>query len=293
MLNLLLDNFHHSTHRFFFSPVSIFILPVVLLLGFYILVRATWNRQTQFARSLKYASLVSGGISLPIAVVSFSSPIALLFLGYNMVAIALPVFSIAWAAFTGGIYFSERRRSIPLEGTRGRLGVGHLVLASGILFVFFSVSVGELYSRRLNSKARSESSPVLRSVFESYWVRFDQSVASTLAANQACPKDILETLSKHDKTRVRAAVAKNPSTPSHVLEELADDKDNGVRGGVATNPSTPAALLQKVSQDREPWVRRQTLGNPSIPRELTLRLSKDPDLYTKKEAREVLKKRSF
>lgn len=56
-----------------------------------------------------------------------------------------------------------------------------------------------------------------------------------VAANEACPKDVLEDLSKDPALVVRMRVARNRVTPEHVRLELVDDKNPQVRKCVAFN----------------------------------------------------------
>jgi len=93
----------------------------------------------------------------------------------------------------------------------------------------------------------------------------DTETRRRVAANPACPPDVLAELAKHEPP-VRTAVAGNPGCPPRVLVRLARDSDNlWVRIGVASNRSCPKAAYKMLRRDRYANVRNAFLLNPSVP----------------------------
>jgi len=64
-----------------------------------------------------------------------------------------------------------------------------------------------------------------------------------IAARTATPRNVLERLSRHPQSRVRACVAGNQSCPPALLEHLLRDTKPSVAHTAASNPNLPRATL--------------------------------------------------
>jgi len=64
---------------------------------------------------------------------------------------------------------------------------------------------------------------------------------------------------------VRWRVAANPACPPQLLQQLAQDPDQAVREQVANNPSCPPRVLEALARDPDQRVRTAALGHPNCP----------------------------
>ena len=112
----------------------------------------------------------------------------------------------------------------------------------------------------------------------------DPMVRVRVAANPACPPDVLDRLAAEAAReggppgeRIRAVVAVNPSTASDTLRRLARSQADEVARAAARNPRTPARTLAARSLVGRGPVRAAVAGNPSLPRFFACMMGWDPN----------------
>lgn len=87
-------------------------------------------------------------------------------------------------------------------------------------------------------------------------------VRTTIAGRRDLPPDLASRLSI-DVNSVKSSLASNESCPRNVLANLAKDASDMVRSGVAANPSTPDATLLELALDPVEFVREAVMANPT------------------------------
>lgn len=102
------------------------------------------------------------------------------------------------------------------------------------------------------------------------------------------PQFILENLSKHHSSSIRARVAENPMTPLHVLENLAKDNCSDVRKSIALNKNVPLDLISCLAGDENPDVRFSIADNSHSPMVALCWLTLDDNPYVSNRAKQTI-----
>ena len=101
-------------------------------------------------------------------------------------------------------------------------------------------------------------------------------VEVAVAANPACPSDLLDSFAAGDAgPPARRAAITNPALSPATLDRLAASADTATRFAVAGNPSCPPAAIRRLSIDPDRVVLRQVASNPATPAEVLGRLAAD------------------
>lgn len=172
----------------------------------------------------------------------------------------------------------------------------YVIISVTVIFAAAVVFVDLAYSARLAAKAAnpSASQEELKDLFRHQRARLDRYVMAALAANVACPPEVLLELARTDTAEFRERdstlrdlirndfrsvlehVASNPNAPPEALVLLAKNQSHYVVRAVARNPRTPKSVLVELS-GTDDWVILSAIArNPSTPTEILERLSRDP-----------------
>jgi len=253
-----------------FFDILLIGIPIAIIGAVYWLLQRFKKRPLSFP--IRWAFLVTLGILTAWGVVS----LFVIATGSGFIRALLLVWVIYFIpVFFGTFILTWSVLTLAQPKTAGR-GIGR---GFAIGFIALAVLLGMFYVYS-EQQCRIASSPVseperLRTLYHSWYGKFDDNIARSLARNTATPEDVLLLLAKHGDVTSRVNLCHNPSTPLSILELLAGDKEWRVRGCVIFHKNVSVVLLRQLAHDPSSDVRRSVAGKETSPVELLLKLAHD------------------
>lgn len=283
---------------------SLLALPV-LVVGWPLVAWRHWGRGGLAASGPVRAAVTAALIGAPIFAVwavytvlqrtSSTAPVGLLM---------VPIYTLAAGVWLGlavgaGVELVAPSR----EGAPSRLGRWRRPAAAVLLAALAWWPVHTARSEMRAERAQDAGASALEALFESSSARRDPYVMAALAANPACPPELLAALAAEGRPGYRRRldeglrvlllpppgngrsvlelVAGHPQTPSATLESLAADPSPGVRAAAAANPNTPPEALRRLADDPELPVQVALAVNRATPPDVLSRLGEAESVYVR------------